>query len=538
MATMLAACAVAGSMLALLYATLAPQTVPRPVRLHALLRGDLRPVVVLAAIAVAALFLLTVPTVRPFSPGLTLGLGFLIGAALGLWSLYEATGGLEGQEWVARTAAQLALASLGPGAVLLVFHGYPNAALVGCALGATLVAALSATVLRPAFAAAEDERRLTLSAYRGVELYALATAAIVAGMWLGIEHFPRAGPAHEAGGYWAIPALLPAVAALVLIVVSEWPARGQPAWPALGAGFLASALSVIALFALRAKPLPQLASEPCWYGFLAMAFILVALYQSGWVAGDTGKARPVSLAFGAVLLALAVMTAAFRRQHGYGEALAVVAALPVVASAYLARGRTREPVDESLALGALTIMLLLALYRVFLERAPRATELDFQRHYDVVGVVLGLGACFGLLAFSLRGVEHLRGRAPNAGFLLARPVLLGLAVTAVPLVLAAVWGASAIGAFLTGLVFAEATWMMLLAWTAGPDRDLILAAAPHLHFVAVALIAIQFGPLVLSVELPRLAKLIVVAVVTLIAVVWLFADAWRRSRPEEGGGEQ
>jgi hypothetical protein len=264
---------------------------------------------------------------------------------------------------------------------------------------------------------------------------------------------------------------------------------------------------------------------------------LVGLYQSGWIADEAGKARPVCLAFGAVLLALAVMAAAFRRQHGYGEALAVVAALPVVASAYLARGRAREPVDESLALGALTIMLLLALYRVFLERAPGATELDFQRHYDVVGVVLGLGACFGLLAFSLRGVEHLSKAAPGPAFLVARPVLLGLVVTAVPLVLAALWGANAIGAFLTGLVFAEATWMMLLAWTVGPDRDRILAAVPHLYFVAVALIAIQFGPLVLSVELPRAAKLVVVGVVTLIALVWVFADAWRRSRPEEGGGK-
>ena len=50
------------------------------------------------------------------------------------------------------------------------------------------------------------------------------------------------------------------------------------------------------------------------------------------------------------------------------------------------------------------VLLLLTLNRVFLERVGRSWALDFQQHYDYLAVVLGIGACFALMAFAARGI--------------------------------------------------------------------------------------------------------------------------------------
>jgi len=100
----------------------------------------------------------------------------------------------------------------------------------------------------------------------------------------------------------------------------------------------------------------------------------------------------------------------------------------------------------------------------------------------------------------------------------------------VPVVLTAVWGVKAIGGFLTGLVIGEATWMLLAAWVVGEERQKVLAAAPHVYFLAAALLATQFAPQVLALELTRAHKIALVAVITVVAVGWILADALGRAR--------
>jgi hypothetical protein len=259
---------------------------------------------------------------------------------------------------------------------------------------------------------------------------------------------------------------------------------------------------------------------------LTFGFMLAALLRGDPEAEDD---RPTSLAFGAVLLALMLVTIAFKALHGYGEALALVIALPVVAAIYVGGDRSREPIAESLAVGAFTIALLLALFRVFFERVGHGWALDFQRHYDSLAVVLGAAAGFAVLALVDRSIDR---ASHGAHRLRGRTVALGLLVTATPLAITAVWGVRATAAFLMGLVVAEATWMMLAAWLRANERARVLAAAPHAYFVGASLIAAQFAPLIVGLELTRGIRVAILAIITAGAVIWLVADDIGHRREE------
>jgi hypothetical protein len=555
MQTILAAIAAAASALGLAFANLGPQAAPRLSRWQSLSSSRLTPLVVIAAVSTAALFLLTLPAAPPFSHGLTLGWGFLIGALLGLYAVFEAAGSLEGGACAARSVGLLSAACLGPSIILLVFRAYPNEALTGCALGSLLVAALWGGVARTLFAAAPTEKREALSCYRGVEVFALATVAVAAGARLAIDHFPRPDPAAAAGGYWALPALLVVGGALALAVLSGGWQRQTRRSTALAYGLAAAGVAVVIAAVLQVKLLPELAWELPLFGLLSFGLVLWGLLQGERAAVDEREFRPAALTFGAVLLSLAVATVAFKRLHGYGEALILLSALPIVALAYLGSQRSRDPsspsgspraesrgesITESVGLGALGLILLLALYRVFLETAGRAPALDFQQHYDYLGVILGSGACFGLIAFTAQGLSAARSRI-EAGrsalwFLAARTILLGVFLAAVPLALGAVWGAKALGAFLAGLVVAQTTWMLLAAWVVGEDRERALATPMHIYLAAAALIAAQFSRLVLGLELHRAQKVWIVGIITGIAILWVAATESSRARPDARKG--
>ena len=558
MVTILAAIAAVAAVLGLTYAYLFPQEVPRRTQWQALLTGEWRPVLAFAAGTVVALFLLSLPTGKPFSPGLTLGWGILIGGLVGLYAWFEASGSFAGEAASARTVGLLSAAALGPAATLLILRGYPNEALMGCAGGAVLVAAIGWVIVRPredgiaaeaAPTTARSEERGVRSesnghgvaaeaaptgiaptrAAKGLEVFALATAAVCAGCVLAIHHFPRAHPGHVAGGYWALPALAMAAAALTVAIVSG--ARPGGRWGPLLRALAPGAVVVVLVGALGSKLLPKLDWDLPLYGLVAFGFIVATLAHGEEAEG----ARPVGLTFAAVLLVLATVAVAFRRLHGYGECLALLAGLPVAAVTYLGGGRARDSVTGPVAMGAASILLLLTLSRLFVERAQTSWALDFQQHYDCFAVVLGIGACFALMAFAARGVQQARaGRSPAAQ--IPRAIFLGLTVGLVPLALAALWGAKAVNAFLIGLVFAQATWMLLAAWTVGGERRTVLAGAPQVLSVAAILIAIQLGPHVLELELARGVKLIIAAAITVGAVIWVLADG-RRRLPGEGEGD-
>ena len=351
----------------------------------------------------------------------------------------------------------------------------------------------------------------------------------LAGARLGIDHFPSPVAGAEEEAYWVVPVLLLAAEALMMVLATGGRDSGLPRWTAVMRGGVAGVAAVLVTALLKDRILPDLAWDVTLYGLLlVVAIVMAALTRDE--REDEGF-QPVALSFGAALLILAVVAVAFRSLHGYGEALALIAGLPVIAAAYLSRERASEPVSESIALGGVTVMLLLTLNRVFIERAGKGLALDFQQHYDYLSVVLGLGACFGLMAFSTGG----GARATPATAV--RTIFLMIVIVVVPPALAAVWGVKALNAFLIGLVFAQVTWMLLVAWTSGRSREMVLAGAPMVPLVAATLVAIRLAPSVLTLELTRAVKVLIAAGLMAVVLIWIGVDAWRRSRAK-GGPDQ
>lgn len=498
----LAAAAVGAALLGLVYTVLLTRDRPRPRP-----AGALASATRIAAAVVALLFAATLPVLPPFAPGLpTLGIGILLGGLTGLWALRYPPTVWDEDEGTARAVGILAAAALGPALALIVFEGYPNEALMGCAVGAAAVALASCARIRPA----ADGDAGALAACRTAESHALLTVCVAAAARLAVERFPRSVTDTAAGGYWALPALLPGVAALALMVIAGgWSARlGKRRWWFHAA--VASAVSVVACLLLRLR-LPECPWLPCVAG--AVAALLVAAMPV-----DSPRERPVSMALGAALLALALTGAAFRDAQGYGLALAALLASTVAVVPYLGRTADEPRVSDALLIGAAGLAATMALQRVLIERAGRSIVLDYQEYYSLTAAFLGVSAGLAVLAFAGR---------PATG---ARTWAAELAAVVAPLLVAALWATRATAAFVGGLALSGALWMVMSAAVLRDSRRLVASAAPLPFAIASAVVAAQFGPIVLQLDVTRGARIAALAVVSLLAIAWIMLDGF--SAPE------
>lgn len=510
MQTVIAAIAAGASVLGVLYANLPHRGIRWGARGQAIAAAGLLPAFIVATIAGLALFLLCLPTVRPFAPGLTLGWGVLIGTVLGLLALVESAQTLAQDGWVARSAGLLSLACLGPAATLLLFHGYPTDALLGCALGAVMVAAISLGV------------RGDRPAIDGMLVFALATATLVGASRIGIAHFPRSSPEAVAGGYWALPMLLVMAGTLAVVLIPNgWRERWQ-ASQAIAFGLVASAVAVAVAVVLQWKVLPGLVWTLPLYGLLTFAFLLWAGKR------EEGAGRPTAFASAAGFLILAIAAAGFIRLGGYGESLILATALPLIAMAFLGRPRANEPLTEALGIGGATVLALLVLSRVLQEQVGPEWALDFQTQYNLFALLLGSSAGFAFLAFARQPLEQLTStpdrRAGILAWLIVRTLLLAIFIAGIPLAVTVLWGVKAVSALLAGLLIGNLLWMVLAAWTTGTERAMAIAAAPQVLSLAAALFTVQFAPLLLGWQAHRPQKLVLVGVLAVCVVLWVITD--------------
>jgi hypothetical protein len=496
MQTLLAAVAVGASLLGLVYTVLLTRDRPRPNPSAALRSAGLT-----SAFVVAVLALLTIPGSPPWTAGLpTLGIGFAIGGALGLWALLYLPTHWEEDEGTARAVGVLSAAALGPAFLLVVLGGYPTESLTGCILGGAAVALVACARVR----SAEDGDDEALAACRQVEIYALATAAVAAGSRLAIERYPRSPADALAGGYWAVPSLMAAVAALALMVVAGgWSKRlGDLRWWVHSAVSVVAAVAAVALLGLRLPGLTWIAP----LAGAAFALIVAAMPVNGY------RDRPVALAFGAALMALALSVLLFREAQGYGLALGALAAVVVVSVPYLGRHAGEARVSDALGLGLAAIVVLMTLQRVFLERTGRSIVLDYQEFYSLTAAFVGASAGFAVMAYATRAATA------------RRAVLAGCLSVAVPLVVAVVWATRATAAFVGGMVLAEAAWMMMSAAVLRDSRRMVAASAPLPFILGAAAVAAQMAPPLLDLDVSRGVRVTVVAMLALVLLAWILLD--------------
>jgi hypothetical protein len=202
-----------------------------------------------------------------------------------------------------------------------------------------------------------------------------------------------------------------------------------------------------------------------------------------------------------------------------------------------------------------TLGLLLTILRIYLERAGKGVYLDFQQFYNLLGLFLGSSISFLLMVFNenhwsylTHSTErYLRPETPrfsNSLVVVTSPIVYGLfrlgcnsLFAVLPLILAALWGAKATGAYLAGLVVSEIAWLLFVPWLQGKMRGKAFIAAPHLVLVASAMIAAQFTPLVLSFTLTRNNKILLVGVVAVVALIGIVVNSKFSSSPAQGGSD-
>jgi hypothetical protein len=458
------------------------------------------PALVVGALGVLIVFVLTLPASPPFSVGMRLGLGVLIGGVIGLQALWWTPRLAPGEPYVAIYASASAVAALS--LTLLLFAGNPGAALLGCALGFGLAAGVGRVMV-----GGETTAPLELAAVLG--------GALAAGSVLALARFGSPGQR----GWWAYPMALAAswllgqAIAAGAVSPSDLPTRRPAASTAIVAGAAAAAVLLLGwLLASRLEPpLPVL-------GLLIVG--LVTGFLAAWIAVvTTGEgAQPAAAARGAALAALLVlflMAVAFRALHGFGAAVALIAAAGLAVS-MVARGRSIA-LSAALALGVNFLLL-----RLFLERSDTLLgEVETSTHYTLLG--MALGALLPILYASL----HSR---PGA----VRAVALGLLTAASPPIVLALWGQDAGVGLLAGLVIAPA--VAAVAAPFGPER---WAAPAPLMALGMALILVQFsGSLLLLYDLPRAAKMGLAGAVALVAVLWILGASLAAARPPRAAEEE
>jgi hypothetical protein len=462
-----------------------------------------------AFVLVAGGAALTLLKSGPFSSGQTLWAGLLLGAVvtlLGSAVARPAGGGATTEEaridaWGGRFGA----AAAGLALLLLPYSAQALDVLSGYALGALAVAILFVGTLR--FLSPDDE--LTRARCAGAEATALLVATLAAADYLATFHRGPTGLRE----WQALPALLTAAAGLLLSVRALVGAPAGRGW-LYSLGLVGVPLVVIAwLMAARLNgSLPFLWVVLLGFGLFALISGLDAVSTAG-DEPDATAGSPMLVRLIAALLVIGGGVIAFRELHGFGLALLVLAGW--VAYAAFGSGRAPAIADRSMLSSALGFGLIIALYRVFVERNEytRGFQADFLYYY----AALLIGA---LLPALLTGLATSRRSATTSawGAAFSRMALAGVLAGLAPLAVWMLIGDRPEAALLVGLGVAA----LGVSGTTATEEARGASALQRLLGPTLALSAVQFthlmAPLALRTRGQRLEILVGVTVAVLVGI--------------------
>lgn len=450
-------------------------------------------------------FLLTLPNQPPFSVGLHLGWGFLIGAAAVLVAAFVSThiGRPDRAYWPYPAGLVMPLLLVAVSLVVLIFRGDPVDALIGCALGTVVIAGIVRTTIPadPTTGDAAQSSRASLFSL-SQEAAAIIAVTITAGCALAVYHFNE----NTLRGWWAFPLALMAlwvVGQTIANLVCARPSLAKPSflWPAIAAA-LSFVLVLVIGWRLGAKLQPAESVQLLILGGSVTAGLIL------WL-GIALKGMPWSRAIQAhalsAALAIFVVVVSFKLLAGFGAAVALIAAWGIAGAVLGLKGSSPRMLSQALAVGASLLLL-----RLFLERSgSEVGETELSLHYTLIGVIIGVLLPFVYSSLRLRW---------GAG----RTLLVGGLAAASPIVLLTLWGPDAALGLLAGLVGAQAIALLLMPLSElNPEAAVWQAPAPLLAILA-GLVVVQFTqPFAFLYEMPRVYKAYVAGGVALAVIIWL-----------------
>lgn len=333
----------------------------------------------------------------PFSTGQTLGWGFLIGGVSGAAAILLS--GRLGEQRPLAVQSVLFLALLAASLTYLIFHGYPQTAMIGFAIGVTMAGIL-------AYYSCESPDL--------IQLWAFFSVTLAGGTVLAVEHFND----FTQRQWWPLPILI-----ATSILVSGLASIGLSGRLRRISAIVAPALVLI---------LSALYSWQIYYTWELLAVVAVGIAVAGLVRWlDAYRPNPGVSA----LLMIAFLAAAFKLWAGLGIALGLLAMWSVVS-------------ENKKSMQVISLGLAFLLVKLFTEQYGSALRaVDLQVHYSLVGAALGI-----LMPFLLM---------PNDRRSTAFIALIGLAMAISPLLLYAIWETKAVFGYLFGLTAALIVQMLM-----------------------------------------------------------------------------
>ena len=464
----------------------------------------------------------------PFSPGQTLGLGFLIGGIAGAamcmlalrFAVLDARGTLRTRCLTVNSTSFWALFAVS--LTYLLFRGYPQNALMGFGMGAAMAAVLGLLL----------DRRLALH----IQTWAAFSITIAAATVLAVLHFDRT----QLRVWWSLPLLLATTVCAAGYLGSELSCSAR--WrERTGAGYLISALvSAVLVIGLSAIYAWRLVAE--WQLLEVMVVGVVVAALVAWVAASAAKSRETFVGQDAgiaiVLLIAAFAVVAFKLWAGLGLALGLLGVWTLVLPSLRFVGQSREEGGADLEAlpralcGAVIFGLVIVLFRLFIQQyREELGTTDLRIHYTYIGALLGLVIPF-FLASRLQRAGLSNGGCDRCG--IADGVAIGLVAAVSPVVLFLVWQIKAVLGLEFGLSAAAAYAVMrsVAAYDGTQGQGSALYREGVL-ILGAQLVAIQFTGALTGLELTRTSRIWALAIAVTLAAVWLIVAgvvAARRAR--------
>ena len=458
-------------------------------------RVRIGPGLVVGLTLVIVLFLVTLPKTPPFSPGQRLGWGYLVGGLAALLVAVVCRGIPEADReyWPYPSISGLSMALAAVALTLLSFRSDPGDALLGCALGFTVVAGVFRLLYAPARAGHVP---------RALGAGAALAATLAAACTLGVYHFGRSSE-----GGWAFPLALAAFWLLGALVAYYAAVRKAMARYPVGLLAMSGAISAVLTVGLGALLGAELAPVSKLVLLLASGVVTGALIV--WLAiAAQERAADGALAVRAsglaVLLALFLLVLGYKVLGGFGVAIALLAGWGLVAAALGMGGMVARLPVQAMLIGANLLLL-----QLFLERSGASMgEVQMSLHYTLVGVMLGalLPAVFSALVVR-----------PGLVSILLPGALGALS----PLVVLTFWGPDSVLGLMVGLVAAQGMAASLPLLSTRRQVAGMWQAAMGPLALGMALLATQFSrPFGALYTMPRVYKLYLAAGLAAIVVLW------------------
>lgn len=453
-------------------------------------------------------------TQPPFSTGQTLGWGFLIGGLVGIVATIAASVLTGSGDAISKRASALAahamafLGLFGASLTYLIFHGYPQDAMMGFALGITMNAILTSVG----------------STMRGmlVGLCMLFAVAITAGTVLAVEYLDY----YSLRRGWPLTILVATTACVAAYVGTEIGfagSRREKPGIAFGLGALISAVLTIGPSAIYSW---RIVGSWEFVGLIAAGAITAGAIA--WLAASSARTEDMPYGLEAACVAMLIVTAfvvvAFKFLAGLGIALGIIGAWSVVLPGMgLVQARSANGLNalQRTLRAGVTFGLTVLLFRLFIQYySSELGTRDLRVHYTFIGAVLGFIVSLLFWVWTLRVSR--RSSSSLAGT--AWMAVLGFVAAASPMVILALWGPKAVMGFLFGIaVYAASALANGFTVCARSEFD----QAERLEFpllIGSMLVAIQFTRLLPEAELTRAARIWVLAAVLAVGLVWLIVS--------------